>query len=311
MISKVVPASSFSHTCRYINSKQGAEIIVSEGVREHSYKAMAEDFIRQQQQRPSKCLACFHGILSFYPGEKPSNELMKAIAKQYLDELGIVNTQYAVTKHTDRAHLHMHIVANLVDNNGKPIKDSYIGLRGKKIAQWLTEEYRLIPAVRKNLDLTHLENLNQSEVNRYTIYMAIAESLPRSESLEEVEELLKSQGIEVQYKLKRGTDEKQGISFKLGKYSFKGSQVDRKYSCVGLQKQMAQQHSLTLEKEILQRAAEVSRHQQKELKPKSTIHTQAKQARNLLEKLQMPEIKEPEMQQPLINKRRKRKRKKL
>lgn len=311
MISKVIPAHSFYHTCRYISTKRDAELLISEGVREHNYKSMAEDFIRQQQQRPSKHLACFHGILSFYPGEKPSDELMKTIAKKYLDELGIVNTQYAVSKHTDKAHLHLHIVANLVGNDGKSINDSYIGLRGKKIAQRLTEEYKLIPAIHKTLDLTHLENLNQSEANRYKIYMAVAECLPKSKSMEELEDLLKPHGIEVQYKYKRGTDEKQGISFKLRKYSFKGSQVDRRYSYVGLQKTIIQQQSLMDTKVNLEKTEEVSRHKQKELKPKSVINIQSRQARNLLDKLQKPEVNEPEFQQSLIKKRRRRKRKKL
>ncbi|HWJ29679.1 MAG TPA: relaxase/mobilization nuclease domain-containing protein, partial [Flavisolibacter sp.] len=114
MISKVVSAHSFYHTCRYISCKQGAEILIAEGVRAHDFKLMAEDFLCQQQMRPSKELACFHGILSFYPGEKPSDDQMKEIAMQYLHQLGIINTQYAVCKHTDRDHLHMHIVANMV-----------------------------------------------------------------------------------------------------------------------------------------------------------------------------------------------------
>lgn len=131
MISKPVPATSFYHTCRYISNKQGAEVLITEGVRSHDYKLMAADFEMQQQLRPSKTQACFHSILSFYPGEKPSDEMMKEIAKKYLTDLGITNTQYAVSKHTDKAHLHMHIVANMVNNEGKAISDSWVGLRGK------------------------------------------------------------------------------------------------------------------------------------------------------------------------------------
>ena len=66
MIGKSVPADSFYHTCRYICNKPGAEVLEVEGVRDHSYKLMAEDFERQQQLRPAKVKACFHGILSFY-----------------------------------------------------------------------------------------------------------------------------------------------------------------------------------------------------------------------------------------------------
>ncbi|MCW3092199.1 MAG: Relaxase/Mobilization nuclease domain [Ferruginibacter sp.] len=233
MISKPVPANSFYHTCRYIANKQGAEILLAEGVRGHDYKLMATDFEMQQQLRPAKAQACFHSILSFYPGENPSDEMMKEIAKKYLAELGITNTQYAVSKHTDKTHLHMHIVANMVNNNGRSINDSWIGLRGKKIAQRLTQEYKLIPALQKNLVLTNMEALSQTEANKYRIYIAIAENLPRCKSMKELEEKLLTLGIETQYKYKGQSQERQGVSFKIGDTCFKGSQVDRKFSFPG------------------------------------------------------------------------------
>ncbi len=74
----------------------------------------------------------------------------------------------------------MHIIANMVDNNGNTIKDNWIGLRGKKSAQRLTLEYKLIPALKKDLTLTHMESLNATEANRYRIYSAITEHLPVS-----------------------------------------------------------------------------------------------------------------------------------
>jgi len=241
MISKVVAANSFYHTCRYICNKPGAEVLVAEGVRGHDYKLMAEDFVMQQEMRPSKNMACFHGILSFYPGEKPSDETMKEIAGKYLGKLGIVDTQYSITKHTDADHLHMHIVANMVNNDGKSINDSFIGLRGKKIAQRLTLEYKLVQALEKNLKLTHLENLSEMEANKYKVYIAISENLPHCRTLTELEARLLKEGIETQYKHKGHTDEIQGISFRIGNFCFKASQVDRKFSYAGLQRSLALQ----------------------------------------------------------------------
>lgn len=245
MISKPVPARSFYHTCRYINNKPGAELLVAEGVRGHDYKLMAEDFQAQQQLRPEKNKACFHSILSFYPGEKPSDETMKEIALKYLKELGIVHTQYAISKHTDKAHLHLHIVANMVNNDGRTISDSWIGLKGKKIAQRLTREYKLIPAKEKNLRLAHLEALSNLEAVKYKIYIAISEHLSHCRTMEELEMRLLKQGIQTQYKYKGQTQEKQGVSFKLAGISFKGSQVDRKFSLSGLEKTLTLQQSQT------------------------------------------------------------------
>jgi uncharacterized protein involved in high-affinity Fe2+ transport len=241
MISKHIPANSFYHTCRYICNKPGAVVLVTEGVRGHDYKLMAQDFETQQQLRPSKSQACFHAILSFYPGEKPSDELMQEIAEKYLKALQIENTQYAISKHTDKAHLHLHILANMVNNDGRAISDSWIGLRGKKIAQKLTEEYKLIPAIEKNLKKTNLEALNEMEGTKYKIYIAIVENLPKCQAMEELETSLLKLGIETKYKYKGQTQGKQGISFKKGDYCFKGSEVDRKFSIAGLEKTLEQQ----------------------------------------------------------------------
>lgn len=256
MISKVVSANFFYHTCRYICNKPGAEVLKSEGLRDHSFKLMADDFETQKGLRPSKSQACFHAILSFYPGEKPSDDLMKEIVQKYLAELKIVNTQYAISKHTDKDHLHLHIVANMVNNDGKAINDSWIGLKGKKIAQRLTEDYKLIPALEKNLNLTNLEALSNSEAIKYEIYMAISENLPKCKTIEELENRLQTLGIETQYKYKGQTDEKQGVSFRKGNVCFKGSQVDRKFSLASLKKTLEFQRTqqiLQLQNEIIQK----------------------------------------------------------
>jgi hypothetical protein len=241
MVSKVFPGHSFYHAGRYVSLKPGAVLLDCLGVRGYDYKLMAEDFIAQSEHRPSKMKACFHAALSFYPGEKPSDETMIQIAREYLEALEIVNTQYTIVKHTDRAHLHLHILANMVDNDGKPIKDSWIGLRGKKVAQQLTRKYQLVPAEGKHLDLTHLEALNRSEATRYKIYQAIVDSLPQCRSLPDLEKRLMAKGIHTQYKYKGQTQELQGISFRIGKDRFKGSQIDRKFSLAGLQKMLAAQ----------------------------------------------------------------------
>lgn len=249
MISKSLPANSVYHTCRYICNRKEAEVLRSEGVRAHDYKLMATDFQMQQQMRPSKKVSCFHGILSFHPDEKLSDPMLVEIAQKYLEQLKIINTQYAIVKHTDKAHLHLHIVANMVNNYGKSINDSFIGLRGKKIAQKLTEEYKLVPAIRKDLEVTHLENLSETEANRYKIYIAIAQNLPHCRTMEDLESRLQKLGIDIQYKYKGHSQEKQGISFKIGNFCFKGSQVDRKYSLSGLEKAFAHHHKEVVEQE--------------------------------------------------------------
>lgn len=243
MLSKVFTGHSFRGAVRYVHHDQSrAVVLATEGVRGHDYRLMIQDFELQHSLRPSKKQACFHSILSFYPGENPGDKMIVEIARKYLESIGITNTQYAITKHTDKAHLHMHIIANMVDNDGNSIKDSWIGYRGKKVAQQLTQEYNLVPALEKKLERTHLKALSQSEANKYKVYQAITESLPLCRNMEELQSRLQKLGIAMQYKYKSGTDEKQGVSFRMGEDCFKGSKVDRKFSLAGLERGLALLH---------------------------------------------------------------------
>jgi len=237
MISKICVGHSFYGSIRYIcHELKKAEILAVEGIRGHDHKLMIQDFERQHGLRPEKKQACFHGILSFYPGEKPSDNSIIEIAGKYLEGLNIRNTQYALVKHTDKAHLHVHLIANMVDNDGKSISDNWIALRAKKQAQKLTLAYKLEQGLSKKLSLTQYQNLREPEQYQYKIYAAIRQNLRTCRSLDELEQRLITLGIEMSYKYKGQTKDKQGISFRLGEYCFKGSQIDRQFSFANLEK---------------------------------------------------------------------------
>ncbi|MDQ2719861.1 MAG: relaxase/mobilization nuclease domain-containing protein [Bacteroidota bacterium] len=74
-----------------------------------------------------------------------------------------------ILKDIDKNHQHLHIIANLVNNNGETIKDNWIGLKGKKVAQKLTLKYGLKETIYKNLSLINLEVLNEKEANKYIL----------------------------------------------------------------------------------------------------------------------------------------------
>jgi hypothetical protein len=61
-------------------------------------------------------------------------------------------------------------------------------------------------------------------------YYAIKAAFPKAKNWQQFESLLDKQGISIEYKRKRQADEVQGISFKKDKHSFKGSDVDRRFS---------------------------------------------------------------------------------
>lgn len=242
MISKVITGKSFYACCRYVcQDQKRAVILEAEGVREYNFLQMAHDFEINRQQAPNKNTAVFHGILSFHPDDKVTDEKMLQIAKEYLHNIGLTDTQYTIVKHNDTNHQHLHVIGNFVNNKGKVISDSWIGLRGKKAAQRLTQQHQLTPSEEKNITQSNLEALSNEQAIRYEIFQAVNDALPRCKTLPDLEQQLLKEGIGIQYKYKGDTKQVQGISFKKGDLAFKGSSIDRKLSISGIEKTLQQQ----------------------------------------------------------------------
>jgi hypothetical protein len=146
---------------------------------------------------------------------------MRQVAKEYLHEIEMRNTQYVVVKHADKEHLHMHIVANRIDNDGQIIGKGFIVERGIKAAERLTEKHHLQQEKGKNLDLTNMEALHEPDAKRYKLYQAIRRHLPGCR-LEDLEKRLLAEGITVRYRQDPVSGQRQGISFGIENYKFAG-----------------------------------------------------------------------------------------
>lgn len=65
------------------------------------------------------------------------------IAREYMQKMGITDTQYLLVRHLDQPHPHCHLVYNRVGNHGQTISDRNIKLRNAKVCRELTERFGL------------------------------------------------------------------------------------------------------------------------------------------------------------------------
>lgn len=249
MIGKVfLTSKGFGETCLYVQREESqSQVLAAEGVRTHDLRLMTADFEWQRRLMPDKENPVFHSSLSFPPEERVEDARLVEISKEFLRRIEMANTQYVLVKHTDKAHLHVHIVANRVNNDGEPIGKGLIIERSIKAARELTEEYGLRQEQGKRLDRTHLEALHEPDAKRYRIYAAIQEVLPQCSNLGEFETRLQEQGVTVRYRHDPETNERQGISFRLENRSFKGSRVDAGFSLKGLERRLELQERQVVE----------------------------------------------------------------
>ena len=212
---------------------------------------MVQDFKDQTLLNPRLKNTVGHISLSFSPKDAPrmTDALMTQIAKEYMQKMGITNTQYLLVRHLDQPHPHCHLVCNRVGNNGQTISDKNIKIRNAKVCRELTEKYGLYLAPGK--DDVRREQLREPDKTRYEIYDAIKGCLPKCKSWNELEGKLKEQGIGVRYKYCGNTDRKQGVLFSKNGFEFSGSKIDRTFSFTKLDNrfnhiQQQTQHRATL-----------------------------------------------------------------
>jgi hypothetical protein len=170
---------------------------------------------------------------------------MVEIAQKYMMAIQMINTQYAIVKHLDTSHTHMHIIANRIDYNGNYIQTYPEILNSNDAVRKLVREYDLIPAGSKNLRQTNFDALDNSETRKYAIYRSIKECLPGCRGFEELEQRLLLLGIGTQYRMDKDGGQKIGISFRYQNEAFKGSNIDRELSLGQLERTLGQRQELT------------------------------------------------------------------
>jgi hypothetical protein len=230
MMGKPITGRSFGGCIRYVVDKQEAKILAAEGVRMQNASALAHDFNLQRKMRPELGKAAGHLVLSWSKEDlsKLSDEIMVERAKEYMEKVGIRNTQYVIVRHSDRDHPHLHLVYNRVDNNGKTITDKNNFAKNVKACKEITLKYGY--HLGEGKDLVNRQALKGKEKIRYELYDAIKAAMKTATTWKGMEAELAKQGIGIAYKFRSGTKEVQGISFEKGDIKMKGSAIDRSLS---------------------------------------------------------------------------------
>jgi len=289
------PAKSFLRQSRYLLQDQTrAETLYQEGVRGHDYRLMARDFEMIHQLHPGRTHPVFHSVLDFHPNEHVDDTKMVEIAQKYLVAIRMADTQYAIVKHLDTSHTHIHIIANRIDYNGNYIQTYPEILNSNDAVKELVREYHLIPAGSKNLRQTNFDALDNSETRKYVIYRGVKECLSDCRNLDELTQKLLLLGIDTQYRMDKETGQRVGISFRYQNEAFKGSNIDKELSLGRLEKTLGQRQELSQweEEKLAQRATQVLQ-EENALKQRQALEEDQRQERNRKqEQTQSPRLRQ-------------------
>lgn len=232
--------SNFARLVNYANNPKKARLIDSKDVLLDNNATIAASMQGQVDDKPGRRLTnpVYHISLNFTVEDRArlSDDKMAEIAREYMQRIEIVNTQYIVCRHTDTAHPHLHIVANRVDNDGCTISDSNDSRRSARICRELTQEYRLHIANGK--DKVRRERLRGKDRIRYRIYDAVRAILSTCRSWSELDKTLTREGIQIRFRYDTARGKIIGISFTADGCTFSGSKIDRTMSFYALDRQL-------------------------------------------------------------------------
>ena len=249
MFGKIMIRTNFRRVVDYaIDMEKNAELIDSEGIRIRDNASIVESFDAQAQIRPQVTNKVGHIALSFSPEdrERCTNELLVRVAQEYMQRMGIANTQYIVVRHHDHEHPHVHLIYNRVNNEGTTISDSHQRDKNRKVCKELTVKYGLYIAPGK--EQVNRKRLRQPDKSKYAIYDALKIALPHCTNWQDLQSALSEQDISCEFVYRGQTGDIQGIVFILNGYRFTGSKIDRQYSYSKINKTL-QQNQLATERQ--------------------------------------------------------------
>ena len=231
MMAKIVKGSDFKGVVDYILDKsKGTQVVAYDGLFMENKETIAMSFNAQSQMNGKVTKPVGHIALSFSKEDEPrlTNRFMAVVALEYMEQMGIKNTQFFIARHFDKEHPHVHIAFNRIDNNGSTISDRNERLRSTRICKELTQKYGLHMSDGK--ENVKRNRLKEPDKTKYELYDILKREVGRCGNWNVLVANLKRQGVEVAFKRKGQTDEVQGVVFTKNGYRFNGSKVDRHFS---------------------------------------------------------------------------------
>ena len=243
MIGKISKGAGFRGCVNYVLGKPDAKLLAAEGVLTDSIQTITDCFQSQRMMKPHIRQPVGHISLSYAPEDasRMTDEILVSLAKEYMQKMGIKETQYIIARHKDQKHPHVHIVFNRVDNNRRTISDKNDCYRNVKVCKELKEKYGLYFGKGKDRVRTH--RLKGNDKTKYEIYHAVKYSLSKSNNWKLFISELSRQGIKTEFKYRGKSNVIQGLSLTKDGITFKASGIDRNFSYSKLDKQLGENNN--------------------------------------------------------------------
>ncbi len=244
MIGRILKSGSFASKVDYVTrvnhdhrifTPDTWKILASDGLMGEKRNQILASFEAQAMENPRIGNPAGHITLSFSADDKRklTDEKMLQIAKDYIKKMGLDRTQWLIVRHYETDKPHCHIVFNMVGNDGKRMESGRNRYRNKRVCEALDRKYRLAKPKRQAPDLEKLHGVEKAKAE---IRIAATEALAKSKDWYTFALELSKKGVTIIPKYRLNTTEMQGVSFQLGDYKVKGSDVCEQFKFSNLER---------------------------------------------------------------------------
>ncbi len=167
-----------------------------------------------------------HISLDFHEKDsaRMTDEFMRQIALEYMERMGIKDTEFVIYRHHDKPFPHCHLVYSKVNRKGKVIKDGQDRGKNQRVCKYLSMKYGLyMPQGKESINRNALR---KPEQERMKVMDKVMEARDNSKTWKEFEAQLKDRGISMKFHYSNVTRKLMGITFSDGQRSYSGKKLD-------------------------------------------------------------------------------------
>ena len=257
MIGKQIKGKGFRGLLNYLEGKEQAQLIGG-NMSGRNARELSAEFGLSRALNPHAQRKVYHASLSLPKNERLTSQQWGEVAAKYLEQMGYVNNQYAVYRHYDQEHDHIHIIASRIRlDTAKIVHDSWDYKRSEVVIRKLEREYGLQEVVssskriERTISTGQKRRIEREEEDYRQGKRQTPPELPIKQKLQQLIlmaaadqptmevffERLQGLGVEVKHGYTR-TGKSKGISYCYQEQAFSGTKLGAAYTFPGLQKHL-------------------------------------------------------------------------
>ena len=216
--------------------KKGVAKWLDTSFAQHDERTIMDEVKMIRVLRPNLAKYSYHTSVNFPPHENLKDEKMVTIAKDYLEAMGFNQHQYAIFRHFDADHPHMHILVNRIGYDGTVLSDSKDYQRSEQILRKLEKQHGLTEVISSRQAKERAMTKNELEMMKRTdepsvkmkLQVTIKNILSQKPTAEQFITHLEAQGINILFN-QASAGFVSGISYGYDGMQFKGAHLGNAY----------------------------------------------------------------------------------